>query len=136
MSLPLHLPSVVTPGYVVLMDSGDPLNPADWNKPENWNYVVLFAPQTVQLITDACDCFPTFSQVMAQSHMFILDRPSVEMPGFTKYVPGRNVYYIESDGKWNPLPADETETPEPASLLLTGAGLSGLALFRRYRNQL
>lgn len=136
MSSLLQLPATVIPGYLVILEGGNPGNTADRNDTGNWSDVVVFTPQSAQLFSDACNCFPTLSQVMSQPHMFILESSSAQMPGFTKYAPGHNTYFIDNAAQSDPLPADVTDTPEPASLLLAGAGLTGLALLRRLSKNL
>ena len=124
----LSSPVFLDPGYLVLMDQGNPDNPADYSNPLYWSDVVHFTYSTVQLLSSSDDgqvtpWFPSVATVLANPHLFI--RESALVP--TLYPAGQNRYYIWS---YEPVP----EPSQVASGLLVLLGAAGYAV-RHYRRR-
>jgi hypothetical protein len=128
------------------------LDPAFWQDRNNWSDVLYFIATTspaadhFQLLSDGCDtpadplsCFPSLGTVMGANSVFTpewivspappewedsaftLYQPSPGYPGYDYAGAPGNVYEIHST----------SATPEPATLLLIGAGLSVLGFWRK-----
>ena len=113
----------VVPGYVVLLEGAG----VDQTNVANWSDVLTFIDDgngfasTAQLLSEGCNCFPSFATVTMGGVEFV-----VETPPQTVYSPsGTDVYNIFSDE------AGETQIPEPASFGLIAVSLIGLSLIRR-----
>jgi len=128
-----------TPGYVVLMDSGNPGtgvpgNTTDQQNVALWSDVLEFdgnvnqgtgSTQLQLLYTSSA--FPTYATVAANNGFFILENHGgVNQSGPTVWDPN-------GDGSWL-FYVYSPEVPEPASLVLAGPSLIALAgLFWRRR---
>jgi hypothetical protein len=144
----VQLPTPVDPGYVILMETGDP-NTVDRFNPNNWSDVVWFRDlnllglaTSVQLFSDGCNvaegnlsCFPSLATVLSNPNVFMLEKlVAVEPPegndtDFTAYVANGNTYNIHS----------VSAVPEPRSITLICSGLicvvALVARAKRRRNQ-
>ncbi|HYL72795.1 MAG TPA: PEP-CTERM sorting domain-containing protein [Bryobacteraceae bacterium] len=112
-------------GYVVLLEASG----ADQTNVANWSDVLHFIDDgggfasTAQLLSDGCNCFPSFATVNAAGGAFIVETQTGTGDDFTdstQYSPsGTDVYNIFSGA-----PVNETgDVPEPASVALLGGGL-------------
>ena len=119
-------------GYVVLLEAPG----ADQTNLANWSDVLHFIDggggfaSTAQLLSDGCNCFPSFATVNAAGGAFIVETQTGTGNDFTdstQYSPsGTDVYNIFSDA-----PVNETgDVPEPGSVALLGGGLVAMGLRR------
>src|ERR1043166_476716 len=137
------LPQGVQAGWVVIMESGDPLNPADQANRTLWSDLLHFIDggfnlaTTAQLFSIGCNidatdisCFPSFADINDGHAAFLL-----EGGGPTTYVATPATYIIHSDpGTASPPPVIAppgaggappivTAVPVPSTLLLFGSML-------------
>jgi len=121
-------------GYVVLLEASG----ADQTNVANWSDILHFIDDgggfasTAQLLSDGCNCFPSFATVTAAGGSFIVETQTGTGNDFTdstQFSPsGTDFYNIFSDA-----PVNETgDVPEPGSLVLVGGGLVVAGLLRRF----
>jgi hypothetical protein len=128
----VDMPVFLDPGYLVLLEHGNPSNPIDYGNMLNWANVVQFGDTTVQLFSATngavAPWFPDLATVLAEPHLFILENQTGTP---TWYPAGLNNYYI-----WTTPP--RVIVPEPsqvASGLLVLAGATGYAVRRRRQSR-
>jgi hypothetical protein len=124
----------VSSGYIVLMDAPG----ADQTDSTQWSDVLHFIDDglgqatTGQLLSIGCNCYPTYAQVTAVAHLFMLETQVGTGNDFldsTPYVTGFNTFNIFS--------ASPDPVPEPASFALMGSSLLitlACVRFKKYRS--
>jgi hypothetical protein len=124
------LPNSVGPGYVVIMDCGNPTVTADRNNVSNWSDVLHFidsgeGARTAQLLS-AGGAMPSLATVLANPNVFMQETQAgtgLDDTDNTVFNAG-NIYNVHSAASRGCAPA---QVPEGDTLMLVGTGLAGLA---------
>lgn len=133
------LPEDVVTGQVIIMDIGNPANPADQSEPANWKHVLWFLSDgdgftnQARLYSRGCDdgaghtCFDSFFDVFVElgPESFIAWNPS----GTTVYAPQSaqgNTYRIHD------YEQNGNEVPEPGTWALMFVGVVAMLARRKF----
>ena len=132
------LPNSVGPGYVVIMDCGNPAVAADRNNVTNWSDVIHFidsggGARTAQLLS-AGGAMPSLATVQANPNVFMQETQvgtGLDDIDNTVFNAG-NIYNVHSAARNAPC-TPPAQVPEGDTLMLVGTGLAGLAGYATLR---
>jgi hypothetical protein len=137
----ISMPVFLDPGYLVLLSSGDPNNPADYLNRMNWSDVVQFTYTDVQLFSawsnGISPYFPDVGTVTNAHHLFMLETgfPTLYQAS-VRETPTSPLhyynYYIWSED-FPPVVVPEPSQIASGAVVLVGAAGYALRHWRRRR---
>jgi hypothetical protein len=132
-----NLFDTVTAGFIVLLDSptADPQDVSQWSDVLELIDNGEGNAATARLMSNGCNCFPTFDTVSNYPSGFLVENQSGsgdDFVDFTAFTGGLNTFNIYSASR----AVESGDVPEPATLALMGGGLSFLAYFKISRKAL